>query len=190
MIYEYTPETDLARFAYDNWTDLLYGPRCGRTRLGPSLKILAGLAPVVAVRGLFTPCKNEPKSWAFPVAATNRKAKISPAREFFSSYRFFARVTKRSGGGACPTGRGRSLPCPRGSPPRSCSLARATPAKSRMRNAENANAARRSADNIGTDGSSEGDWPWRTMWLRCPSSLRCAGHSSDARRRADRLRIG
>ena len=26
VIYEYTLETDLARFAYDNWTDLLYAP--------------------------------------------------------------------------------------------------------------------------------------------------------------------
>ena len=26
VIYEYTPETELARFAYDNWTDLLYAP--------------------------------------------------------------------------------------------------------------------------------------------------------------------
>src|SRR5262249_58136007 len=49
VIYEYTLETDLARFAYDNWTDLLYAP------------LRANYKPRLSWRGsFFGPPRSEP----------------------------------------------------------------------------------------------------------------------------------
>jgi hypothetical protein len=69
------------------------------------------LAPVVLVRGLLPRAKCESKSGALPAAATNRKTKIPPPREFLAHTDFLHGLLRSRGPPwPCPPGGGHPRP--------------------------------------------------------------------------------
>jgi len=88
--------------------------------MSDNLDIPAFLRIRAARRKAATPCKNESKSWALPAAATNRKTKIPPTREFLAHTDFSHGLYKEIGVGPVQVAQGGVHPKPARSPPPRC----------------------------------------------------------------------
>src|SRR5262249_46604260 len=85
-------------------------PRLRPTRLAPSRKTLFGW-PRSSPSGTSYPLQQfEWKSWALPAAATNRKTKIPPTREFLAHTDFLHRLLRETGVGPVQHGGRWSIP--------------------------------------------------------------------------------
>src|SRR6516225_4168825 len=112
--------------------------------MSDNLDIPAFLRIRAARRKAATPCKNESKSWALPAAATNRKTKIPPTREFLAHTDFSHGLRDRggagpSGPGGCPS-QARAVPSAQVPPSLTASRTLILQQSSTRRNAETENA--------------------------------------------------